>query len=54
VSAEEQRMALLLADLQRYGALPTEDVRREVTTLTQTLASSGPTQIGFVWRSLYA
>jgi hypothetical protein len=38
VSAEEQQMALLLADLQRYGALPSEDVRREVTTLTQTLA----------------
>jgi isochorismate hydrolase len=38
VSAEEQQMALLLADLQRYGALPADDVRREVTTLTQTLA----------------
>jgi hypothetical protein len=37
VSAEEQQMALLLADLQRYGALPNEDVRREVTVLTQTL-----------------
>jgi hypothetical protein len=37
VSAEEQQMGLLLADLQRYGALPNEDARREVTVLTQTL-----------------
>src|SRR5204863_9594372 len=33
-----QQMALLLGDLQRYAALSNEEVRRELTTLTQTLA----------------
>ena len=37
VPAETLELLALLADLQRYGTLSQEDVRREVTTATQTL-----------------
>ena len=37
VSAETLELLALLSDLQRYGTLSQEDVRREVTTATQTL-----------------
>jgi uncharacterized membrane protein YgcG len=32
---EEQQVVLLLADLHRYGALPAEEVRREIATVNQ-------------------
>ena len=38
ISAEEQQMNGLLADLQRYGSLPVEDARRELAAMTQALA----------------
>jgi hypothetical protein len=37
LSAEEQQMNLLLADLQRYGNLQNDDARRELATMTQIL-----------------
>lgn len=37
VSAETLELLTLLADLQRYGTLPQDDVRREVTAATQLL-----------------
>ena len=37
VPAETLELLALLADLQRYGTLPPDDVRREVTTATQLL-----------------
>jgi hypothetical protein len=37
VPAETLELLALLTDLQRYGTLSQEDVRREVTTATQTL-----------------
>lgn len=36
-SAEEREFAALLADLQRYAALPGEEARRELVTQTQLL-----------------
>ena len=38
ISAEEQQLNGLLADLQRYGSLPGEDARRELNAATQALA----------------
>jgi len=35
--AETQELLALLSDLQRYGALSPDDVKREITTATQTL-----------------
>jgi hypothetical protein len=35
---EDQQMIALLADLQRYSALPSEELRRELTSATQALA----------------
>jgi hypothetical protein len=35
---DDQQLASVLADLQRYGAMQGEDVRRELNTVTQTLA----------------
>jgi len=37
ISVEEQQMALLLADLQRYANLPGEDAKRELNGMTQAL-----------------
>jgi uncharacterized membrane protein YgcG len=37
VSAETLELLALLSDLQRYGTLPPDDVRREVTAATQLL-----------------
>ncbi len=38
ISAEEQQLIGLFADLQRYGSLPAEDARRELAAMTQALA----------------
>ena len=35
---DDQQLSGLLSDLQRYGGLPPEDLRREVGTVTQVLA----------------
>jgi acyl transferase domain-containing protein len=37
ISADEQQMNALLADLQRYASLPGEDARRELNAVTQAL-----------------
>jgi hypothetical protein len=39
-SAEEKEFTALLADLQRYGGLPPDDLRREQQAMTQALSRS--------------